>query len=147
MPKRLVQAMGEPALGERARVLDASLEAVAAAIKSEHVSVPIWIGASDPLRKRAALRRAVRYDGLFPMGTDRPPAEVAEIARYVREGRDGAAFDLAIPATFAGKSRVERTRLVEDYTTAGATWLIEGLMPWEHSMAEARTLLREGLPG
>ena len=145
-PEQELQAMGEPALAERARVLDSSLEAVAAALKSEHISVPIWIGASDPLHKRAALRRAARYEGVFPMGTDRPPAEVAQIARYVRERRGGD-FDLAIPATFAGKSHDERTQLVDDYTTAGATWLIEGLMPWERSLAEARTLIREGLPG
>ena len=144
-PEDELRAMGESALPERARMFDANLEAVTAGLKAEAVSVPIWIGAADPLHKRAALRRAARYAGVFPMGTDRPPAEVAQIAQYVRERRGGA-FDLAIPASFASKSVGERRQLVTDYATAGATWLIESLVPWEQPLAEARARLREGLP-
>lgn len=144
-PEDDLARMREPALRERTVELDRTLNAVTELLEAEGLSVPFWLAASDPLRHRAALRRGARYAGVCPMGADRPPDEVREIHEYVARRRTGP-FDLAVFASFATADRAERSHRVRAYAAAGATWMIETLAPWTHSLEAARTVLRTERP-
>jgi alkanesulfonate monooxygenase SsuD/methylene tetrahydromethanopterin reductase-like flavin-dependent oxidoreductase (luciferase family) len=86
--------------------------------------IPIWVAALWP--HRAPLRRAARWDGVFPLFFDEPgePVEqLAEAVRYVREQRAGdAPFDVVYVSQSASEDleRIER---------AGATWWLLPLVP------------------
>jgi alkanesulfonate monooxygenase SsuD/methylene tetrahydromethanopterin reductase-like flavin-dependent oxidoreductase (luciferase family) len=105
--------------GDRVPKLEAGLTAV----RSAHPGVPVWLGASDPIKRPAAVRRAASWDGLFPTGMDRPVTEVRTIARAIAPARD-----LAIGVTSLLGFDAQRLSAYED---AGATWLIETILPWQ----------------
>jgi alkanesulfonate monooxygenase SsuD/methylene tetrahydromethanopterin reductase-like flavin-dependent oxidoreductase (luciferase family) len=103
--------------------------------------VPIWVagfyGRSRPLR------RAIRYQGFFPVGIEHPD-QVAEIsAEFRRLGRETSAgpaepFDIAVeldPGTDPAP-----------YAAAGATWGLVAF-PWNPvSVDQVRGVIREGPP-
>ena len=84
---------------ERARLLDQGLDALARYWAGEFEPVPVqqprppvWVAGEWPNRR--PVRRALRWDGLFPIGMPGPEA-LAELAAEVREARpDGGPFDL-----------------------------------------------------
>ena len=126
---------------ERARRLDADLERLAALWGGEfqppplqEPRVPVWVAARWPNLR--PLRRAARWDGLFPIELPGPP-ELAEQARMVRELRgDGAGpFDLVVTNP-AGTDPAP-------WEAAGATWCLTG---FGHSPTEAevRAAIGEG---
>jgi alkanesulfonate monooxygenase SsuD/methylene tetrahydromethanopterin reductase-like flavin-dependent oxidoreductase (luciferase family) len=103
--------------------------------------VPIWVagfyGRSRPLR------RAIRYQGFFPVGIEHPDqvAEIsAELRRLGRETSAGPAepFDIAVeldPGTDPAP-----------YAAAGATWGLVAF-PWNPvSVDQVRGVIREGPP-
>ena len=145
----------------RARMLDESLEILAAAWsgdpvhhRGEHYTVdgmrflprpiqrpgvPVWVGGYPG--KRKPLRRAVRFQGFFPVDLERPDqlAEiVAEIASVRREiGRDEEEpFDV-VAALPVGTDPAP-------YASAGATWwLVE--FPWDEvSVDQVRGVVHDG---
>ena len=78
--------------------------------------IPIWVASRWP--KRRPLRRAARWDGLFPIELPGPEA-LAELAAEVRELREdpGAPFDLVVeipPGTDPAP-----------WEAAGATWILD----------------------
>jgi alkanesulfonate monooxygenase SsuD/methylene tetrahydromethanopterin reductase-like flavin-dependent oxidoreductase (luciferase family) len=103
--------------------------------------VPIWVagfyGKSKPLR------RAIRYQGFFPVGLEHPDqlAEVsAELGRLGRETSDGAAepFDIAV--------ELDPGSDPAPYAAAGATWGLVAF-PWDPvSVDQVRGVIREGPP-
>jgi alkanesulfonate monooxygenase SsuD/methylene tetrahydromethanopterin reductase-like flavin-dependent oxidoreductase (luciferase family) len=103
--------------------------------------VPIWVagfyGKSKPLR------RAIRYQGFFPVGIEHPDqlAEIsAELTRLGRETSDGAAepFDIAVELDLASDPA--------PYAAAGATWGLVAF-PWDPvSVDQVRGVIREGPP-
>jgi alkanesulfonate monooxygenase SsuD/methylene tetrahydromethanopterin reductase-like flavin-dependent oxidoreductase (luciferase family) len=103
--------------------------------------VPIWVagfyGKSKPLR------RAIRYQGFFPVGLEHPDqlAEVsAELRRLGRETGDGAAepFDIAV--------ELDPGSDPAPYAAAGATWGLVAF-PWNPvSVDQVRGVIREGPP-
>jgi alkanesulfonate monooxygenase SsuD/methylene tetrahydromethanopterin reductase-like flavin-dependent oxidoreductase (luciferase family) len=103
--------------------------------------VPIWVagfyGKSKPLR------RAIRYQGFFPVGIEHPDqlAEIsAELSRLGRETRDGAVepFDVAVELD-PGSDPAR-------YAAAGATWGLVAF-PWDPvSVDQVRGVIREGPP-
>jgi alkanesulfonate monooxygenase SsuD/methylene tetrahydromethanopterin reductase-like flavin-dependent oxidoreductase (luciferase family) len=103
--------------------------------------VPIWVagfyGKSKPLR------RAIRYQGFFPVGIEHPDqlAEIsAELGRLGRETRDGAAepFDIAVELDLGSDPA--------PYAAAGATWGLVAF-PWDPvSVDQVRGVIREGPP-
>jgi alkanesulfonate monooxygenase SsuD/methylene tetrahydromethanopterin reductase-like flavin-dependent oxidoreductase (luciferase family) len=147
----------------RASMLDESLEILVAAWSGEPVhhqgehysvdgmrflprpvqrpGVPIWVagfyGNSRPLR------RAIRYEGFFPVGIEDPDqlAEIsAELRRLGRETSDGAAetFDIAV--------ELDPGSDPTPYATAGATWGLVAF-PWHPvSVDHVRGVIREGPP-
>ena len=88
---------------ERARLLDTGLRAswprTGAGSSSpkpvQRPRIPVWVAARWPARR--PVRRAARWDGLFPIDLPGPDA-LAELASDVRELRHGstAPFDLVV---------------------------------------------------
>jgi alkanesulfonate monooxygenase SsuD/methylene tetrahydromethanopterin reductase-like flavin-dependent oxidoreductase (luciferase family) len=96
--------------------------------------LPIWLAAYWPHRR--PLRRAARFDGVFPLFRRDEPREaqprlLAEAVAYVRSQRtDPAPFDVVhceppLPAARAAEGR-ERAEAMRG---AGATWWLERLTP------------------
>jgi alkanesulfonate monooxygenase SsuD/methylene tetrahydromethanopterin reductase-like flavin-dependent oxidoreductase (luciferase family) len=105
----------------RAKLLDDGLERLLAYWDGEfeprpvqRPRIPIWVAARWP--KRKPLRRAVRYDGLFPIDLPNPDA-VADLAGELRAMRnDDGPFDLVVEGD-AGTD-------FEPWADAGATWCL-----------------------
>jgi alkanesulfonate monooxygenase SsuD/methylene tetrahydromethanopterin reductase-like flavin-dependent oxidoreductase (luciferase family) len=107
---------------ERARLLDAGLRRLVAYWDGElepppvqKPRIPIWIAARWPSRR--PVRRAARWDGLFPIDLPGPEA-LAELASEVRSLReaDAGPFDLVVsnpPGTDPAP-----------WEAAGATWCL-----------------------
>jgi len=103
--------------------------------------VPIWVagyhGRSRPLR------RAIRYQGFFPVGLEHPDqlAEIsAELTRLGRETSDRAAepFDIAV--------ELDPGSDPAPYAAAGATWGLVAF-PWNPvSVDQIRGVIRQGPP-
>jgi alkanesulfonate monooxygenase SsuD/methylene tetrahydromethanopterin reductase-like flavin-dependent oxidoreductase (luciferase family) len=103
--------------------------------------VPIWVagfyGKSKPLR------RAIRYQGFFPVGIEQPEqlAEIsAELRRLGREPSDGAAepFDIAV--------ELEPGSDPAPYAAAGATWGLVAFPSNPVSVDHVRGVIAEGPP-
>lgn len=99
--------------------------------------IPVWVAARYP--NRAPVRRAARYDGLFPIDLD-TPAQLAELLAVVAEHRDPAAgpFDVAVDAPPRGRPA--------EFEEAGATWWLRGFDQATVSAAGVREVLAAG-PG
>jgi alkanesulfonate monooxygenase SsuD/methylene tetrahydromethanopterin reductase-like flavin-dependent oxidoreductase (luciferase family) len=84
---------------------------------------PVWIACVWPHRR--PLRRAARYDGLFPVSHVEPltGADLAEMLRVVGEHREpgAGAFDLVV----VNNERADTARLAQ-VRAAGATWWLQG---------------------
>jgi alkanesulfonate monooxygenase SsuD/methylene tetrahydromethanopterin reductase-like flavin-dependent oxidoreductase (luciferase family) len=82
--------------------------------------IPVWVAASWPNRR--PVRRAVRWDGLFPIDLPGPEglAELAEEVRRARAGSD-APFDLVV--------EVPPGADVRPWDAAGATWVLTSIDP------------------
>jgi alkanesulfonate monooxygenase SsuD/methylene tetrahydromethanopterin reductase-like flavin-dependent oxidoreductase (luciferase family) len=104
---------------ERAQLLDAGLDRLAAYWAGElspppvrQPRIPVWVAARYPNRR--PVRRAARWDGLFPIDLPGPDA-LAELAAEVPHDRP---FDL-VATEPAGTNP-------EPWSAAGATWLLTG---------------------
>ncbi|MBO0838575.1 MAG: LLM class flavin-dependent oxidoreductase [Actinobacteria bacterium] len=116
---------------ERARLLDRGLDALAGYWAGEFEPVPVqrprppvWIAGEWPNRR--PVRRALRWDGLFPIGLP-GPAELAELAAEVSRARhpgDGP-FDLI--------TELPPEDDLGPWEEAGLTWAVTdlGLQPGE----------------
>ncbi len=80
--------------------------------------IPIWVASRWPNRR--PLRRAARWDGLFPIELPGPDAltVLADEVRALRAPDAPGAFDLVIEIA-AGED-------VEPWVAAGATWVVTG---------------------
>lgn len=96
---------------------------------------PIWVA----LRRgnRAPLRRAARYDGMFPIEVE-SPAQLAEIVADVRALRPAASgpFDVAVGGPAGADPR--------PYEAAGATWWMASFSPYDLSLDTVRGVARAG---
>lgn len=106
---------------ERARVLDQGLERLTGYWDGEFLPrpvqrprIPIWVAARWPHRR--PLRRAARWDGLFPIELP-GPAQLVELAEETRQLRaDDAPFDLVVDIPPGAEA--------EPWERAGATWVL-----------------------
>lgn len=145
----------------RARMLDESLEVLAAAWSGEVVrhrgdhytvdgmrfrprpvqrpGVPVWVagsyGAAGPLR------RAARHQGFFPIDLDHPD-QLAELATRVTALRDEADIDAAPPYDVV--AALPPGRDPAPYAAAGATWWLVELSPGSTSVDEVRGVIHDG---
>jgi alkanesulfonate monooxygenase SsuD/methylene tetrahydromethanopterin reductase-like flavin-dependent oxidoreductase (luciferase family) len=104
----------------RARLLDEGLDRLLAYWSGEfeprpvqQPRIPVWVAGRWPNRR--PVRRAARFDGLFPIDLPGPEA-VAELAAELRELRGPGPFDLVVehpPGTDAAP-----------WAAAGATWCL-----------------------
>lgn len=128
---------------ERARLLDQGLERLAefwsGAFEPPPVQrsrIPVWVASRWPNRR--PLRRAARWDGLFPIelpGPDELSVLVAEVSA-LRDG-GGGPFDFVV--------EVERGEDLGPWEAGGATWVLNGFGP-EPREAEVREQIEAG-PG
>jgi alkanesulfonate monooxygenase SsuD/methylene tetrahydromethanopterin reductase-like flavin-dependent oxidoreductase (luciferase family) len=96
--------------------------------------IPIWLAARWP--RRAPVRRAAQYDGLFTIGLERPE-DVAELRRWVAaERRAEGPFDFVVQAGPGADPR--------PWAAAGATWFLTQLGPYELDLAEVRSVVQAG---
>ncbi|WP_328473021.1 LLM class flavin-dependent oxidoreductase [Actinoplanes sp. NBC_00393] len=111
---------------ERARLLDESLEQLDGLwrggfqpVPVQQPRIPVWVAANWPHRR--PVRRALRWDGLFPIELP-GPAELAELADEVRRERGSSeGFDLVV--------EVPPGADVEPWRAAGATWVLTSFDP------------------
>jgi hypothetical protein len=95
--------------------------------------IPVWVAAEWPHRR--PVRRAARWDGLFPTGLPGPEA-LAELAGEVREARPGGGpFDLIVGIAPGDDP--------QPWTQAGATWLVTDLGT-HPTLAEAHEVIEAG---
>jgi alkanesulfonate monooxygenase SsuD/methylene tetrahydromethanopterin reductase-like flavin-dependent oxidoreductase (luciferase family) len=128
---------------ERARLLDQGLTRLAEFWDGEfepapvqQPRIPVWVASRWPNRR--PLRRAARWDGLFPIELPGPD-ELAMLVAEVRALRDGddRPFDFVIE-TSAGED-------LGPWEAAGATWVLNSFGP-EPREAEVRAQIEAG-PG
>ena len=111
--------------------------------------IPIWVAGNWP--NRGPLRRAARYDGVFPqrIPTDPDdwmlaPDDVRSIVEIVREHREGSEpFDVAVALSDEGDA-ARRADMIAEYSDAGVTWWMEGILEDAGTLEEMRGLIREG---
>ncbi|MEX2246206.1 MAG: LLM class flavin-dependent oxidoreductase [Dehalococcoidia bacterium] len=110
--------------------------------------IPVWVAGMWP--HRAPFRRAARWDGAFPIHTDitpLSPAEVADVAAYVRRRRTSPEpFDLILSGESSGDGPLVWKEPLPAYEQAGATWWLETLTDWRGPLDAMRTLVRAGPP-
>jgi alkanesulfonate monooxygenase SsuD/methylene tetrahydromethanopterin reductase-like flavin-dependent oxidoreductase (luciferase family) len=128
---------------ERARLLDDGLERLVKFWDGEfeprplqRPRIPVWVAARWPNKR--PMRRAARWDGLFPIDQDEP-AQLEEMVAYVHEQRpDGAGpFDVVVensPGTD-----------LAPWEAAGATWCLTSFSATPRE-AEVRAAIAAG-PG
>ncbi len=114
--------------------------------------VPIWVVGAYPSER--SMGRAVRYDGLVPqLRGDRAmdhlgPAEVAEIAAWVREHRapDAGPYEIVLQGVLP-EDPAEAQDHAAALAEAGATWFIESRWEGPGATYEALTeRVRRGVP-
>ena len=106
----------------RARLLDEGLERLSAMWAGEfeptpvqQPRIPVWVAARWPNRR--PVRRAVRWDGLFPIEMPGPEA-LAELVQETTAARGGEPFDI-VAEIAPGENPVP-------WQEAGATWVFTG---------------------
>jgi alkanesulfonate monooxygenase SsuD/methylene tetrahydromethanopterin reductase-like flavin-dependent oxidoreductase (luciferase family) len=112
---------------ERGRLLDEGLERLGGfwsggfrPLSVQSPRIPVWVAATWPNRR--PVRRAIRWDGLFPI--DLPgPEGLAELAEEVRQARAGSddPFDLVVEVPPGADVHV--------WEAAGATWARTSIEP------------------
>lgn len=120
---------------ERARLLDQGLADLARywagefqPVPVQRPRIPVWVAAEWPHRR--PVRRALRWDGLFPIGLPGPEA-LAELVGEAREARPaGDPFDVIV--------EIPPDDDPERWAQAGATWRVTffGLEPTEARVRE-----------
>jgi len=111
--------------------------------------IPVWVAGNWP--NRGPMRRAARYDGVFPQRIVTDPDdwmlssdEVRAIVAAVRERRaTGAPFDVAVALSDEGDA-TRRADMIASYADAGVTWWMEGVLDDAGTLEEMRSLIRAG---
>jgi alkanesulfonate monooxygenase SsuD/methylene tetrahydromethanopterin reductase-like flavin-dependent oxidoreductase (luciferase family) len=127
---------------ERARLLDRGLERLDTFWSGEfqppplqQPRIPVWVAARWPHRR--PVRRAARWDGLFPIDLPGPDA-LAELANEVRAMRAGTddpfEFVVEVPPGAAA----------EPWEAAGATWVLTDFGSPRPRLAEVREAIEAG---
>ncbi len=124
---------------KRAQLLDDGLDRLAAMWAGEfepppvqQPRIPVWVAARWPNRR--PVRRAARWDGLFPIEMPGPEA-LAELAAEVAEARGAAPFDLV--------AEIDPGDDPTPWADAGATWVLTGFGR-QPSLAAVREAIAAG---
>jgi alkanesulfonate monooxygenase SsuD/methylene tetrahydromethanopterin reductase-like flavin-dependent oxidoreductase (luciferase family) len=111
--------------------------------------IPIWVAGNWP--NRGPLRRASRFEGVFPqrIPTDPDdwmlsPDDVRAIVTAVRGFRaTDEPFDVAVALSDEGDAS-RRADMIAEYSDAGVTWWMEGILEDAGTLEEIRTVIRDG---
>jgi alkanesulfonate monooxygenase SsuD/methylene tetrahydromethanopterin reductase-like flavin-dependent oxidoreductase (luciferase family) len=113
--------------------------------------IPIWVGGWWP--NKPPLRRAARWDGVFPLKGDGgiTPEEWHELLGYIQKHRTSTApFDAVHSGSTPGDNPAQAAEVIKPYVDAGVTWWIEPVDPWRFGWSfevpwapEATVLMRE----
>jgi alkanesulfonate monooxygenase SsuD/methylene tetrahydromethanopterin reductase-like flavin-dependent oxidoreductase (luciferase family) len=96
--------------------------------------IPLWFAARGDARR--PVRRAARYEGLFPVDVN--PGQLSRMLDIVAAERDGLdGFDVAVSIPPGGDP--------EPYADRGATWILWGLQPGD-PLKDVQTYVEAG-PG
>jgi alkanesulfonate monooxygenase SsuD/methylene tetrahydromethanopterin reductase-like flavin-dependent oxidoreductase (luciferase family) len=119
--------------------------------------IPIWV--ADLWPAKAPLRRAVRWDGVMPIGRDLPlaamlaPEQIQEIAHIVSSLPGYTRpFEVVHMGITAGTNAAYDRKIVAAYQQAGVTWWVEKIIPelggnWTNwPLEEMRSRIRQGPP-
>lgn len=114
--------------------------------------IPIWVACTLP--HRAPLRRAARWDGVYPISLSAggtpdilSPEDVREVRDHIARHRvSDAPFDVVIAGMTPGDDRARAADIVGPRVDAGITWWMEYINPWRGTMEEMRTRIRQGPP-
>lgn len=95
---------------------------------------PVWVAAVSPHRR--PLERALRWDGVAPLGPAVGPITPAELAAYLDGIDRPGGWDVV--ATWSPGVPVD------EYADAGATWLVDGAWPEGDWVDDLRNRIRTG---
>lgn len=121
---------------ERAKLLDDGLERLSGywagefePLPVQRPRIPVWVAARWPSRR--PVRRAARWDGLFPIEVPGPEQLAELVAEVDRARTDAGAFDHVI--------EIEPGADPGPWAAAGATWVLTsfGSQPREAAVREA----------
>jgi alkanesulfonate monooxygenase SsuD/methylene tetrahydromethanopterin reductase-like flavin-dependent oxidoreductase (luciferase family) len=101
--------------------------------------VPVWVAGFHG--KSRPMRRALRYEGFFPVGVEHPD-QLAETAEKLGQLRRDAETDAAAP--FDIVAELEPGSDPAPYVAAGATWGLVAFAPDSLSVDQVRGVIREG---
>jgi alkanesulfonate monooxygenase SsuD/methylene tetrahydromethanopterin reductase-like flavin-dependent oxidoreductase (luciferase family) len=94
--------------------------------------IPIWIGGMWP--NQAPMRRAARFDGVFPLVAGFPPSpeELAAVKAFIEPRRSDPTlpFDYVASGITPGDDPLAGAVQVAPYIAVGATWWLETIDPW-----------------
>ncbi len=107
--------------------------------------IPIWVAGIWPNKK--PLRRAARWDGVFPIKHDGiKPDDVRALLAYIRQHRTSAEpFDVVVAGWAYEHGREAGDALLAEYADAGATWWLEGFNEGA-PIAAVRARIQQGPP-
>jgi alkanesulfonate monooxygenase SsuD/methylene tetrahydromethanopterin reductase-like flavin-dependent oxidoreductase (luciferase family) len=110
--------------------------------------IPIWVAATWP--RSQPLRRAAKWDGVCPISGDieKPigPEEVAQVIATIRKYRTTEApFDV-IASGWTGSNDDAARALMRKHASAGTTWWLESVLPWQTPFEQVRDRIRLGPP-
>lgn len=109
--------------------------------------IPIWLAGMWPNQK--PLRRAVRWNGMFPLGRDGDltPGDIAAINAAIASHRTSSApFDLIAQGTTSGDDPAADAAIVAPFAAAGATWWLESINTNYGGIDQISTRIRRGPP-
>lgn len=95
--------------------------------------IPIWVAGFWPHKK--PMRRAARYDGMFPLtheaglGGMVSVDDMRDAINFVAEQRGNRNFDVAHAGRSTGDPAQDRP-MIEPYAELGVTWWLENANPW-----------------
>ena len=110
--------------------------------------IPIWAGGQWP--NRAPLRRAARWDGVYPIYwkgevNAMTPEILKAIVEYVGEHRgDMESFDVVAAGALLGLDRTRLDDTAAAYAEVGATWYAAPIGPNMGAVADVKAWIAEG---
>ncbi len=101
---------------------------------------PIWVAMRHG--NRAPLRRAARYDGVFPIGIQ-SPADLQEVLTDVHRMRNEAGATDSSPPPYDVVTSSSAGADWRPYEDAGATWWLTSFSPYDVTAAAVRGVIEQ----
>jgi alkanesulfonate monooxygenase SsuD/methylene tetrahydromethanopterin reductase-like flavin-dependent oxidoreductase (luciferase family) len=112
-------------------------------IQAPHI--PIWTTVIWP--NKPPLKRAARWDGIFPLQSKGPmtPDNIREMLSYIQRYRtNDRPFDVVFDHDVSSSINVD-IAIIDEYARAGVTWWLESF-DYNHSTEMVQKYIRQGPP-